>query len=146
MITEITGNIIDLAFAGEIQVLVHGCNCKGYMGKGLALEIKERCPEAYVANKNSPRMLGTYSSAIINNSFFVVNAYTQDRIRNYVGERVVNYEAVYRSLEHIKIAFTGTIFGMPRIGCSLAGGNWRIIEPMIEEIFEEDNVFIVNPY
>ena len=34
--------------------------------------------------------------------------------------------------------------GFPKIGCGLAGGNWGIVLPKIEEIFKDFDVTIVE--
>ena len=40
-IKEVKGDIITLLKEKKIDVLIHGCNCMGIMGKGLAKQIKE---------------------------------------------------------------------------------------------------------
>lgn len=44
-ITEIRGNI----FETSCQTLVNTVNCVGVMGKGIALEFKNRYPQMFVA-------------------------------------------------------------------------------------------------
>ena len=44
---EIEVNLIDMAQKEELDVIVHGCNRQCQMGKGIALIIKTRFPEAY---------------------------------------------------------------------------------------------------
>lgn len=44
------GDLLQLALAGEFDVIVHGCNCFGDMGKGIALAVKQQFPEAYQAD------------------------------------------------------------------------------------------------
>ena len=75
------GDLIQLALAGEFDVIVHGCNCHCQMGRGIALTIKEQLPEAYVADCQTPKSdkskLGTISFAEIKRDeiqFIVVNA------------------------------------------------------------------------
>lgn len=43
MITYCSGDI----FLTQCQTIAHGCNCKGVMGAGFALEIKKRFPECF---------------------------------------------------------------------------------------------------
>ena len=38
----VQGNLIALADAGQIDVLIHGCNCFCTMGAGIAKDIKSR--------------------------------------------------------------------------------------------------------
>lgn len=80
MIKYTSGNLIDLAFDGHFDVIVHGCNCMHTMSAGIAKEIKRRIPQAYEADlkteKADHRKLGTLS-ACKDDGFLVINAYTQ---------------------------------------------------------------------
>ena len=42
----IRGDLLQFALDGEFEAIVHGCNCQCVMGKGIALAIKQRFPEA----------------------------------------------------------------------------------------------------
>ena len=68
--------------------------------------------------------------------------YTQANIG--AERRQVNYEAFYRALKEVQedLLFiqheTGQpqVLGLPHgISCGLAGGNWKIIKEMIDDIF-----------
>lgn len=49
MVTYIEhGNIFDLF---EISNYAHGCNCAGAMGKGIALQFKDKFPKMYLEYK-----------------------------------------------------------------------------------------------
>jgi O-acetyl-ADP-ribose deacetylase (regulator of RNase III) len=137
----ITGDIIKLAIAGQFDVIIQPCNCFCTMGsgptkKGLAKGIKDTFPEAYAADcatiKGDIKKLGTFTFAEINRfakPLVVVNAYTQYRYG--VDKRHVDYDAVRRVMTAIQKQFSGRIIGYPKIGCGLAGGDWSIIEPII---------------
>ena len=95
----ITGDLIQFAKEGKFDVIVHGCNCMCRMGAGIAKQIKEDFPEAWVADQNTKlgdeSKLGSYCVAAIKihykeddpdnkdgywlkeKTIFVVNAYTQ---------------------------------------------------------------------
>ena len=93
------GDLIQLALAGEFDVIVHGCNCHCQMGRGIALTIIKLLPEAYIADCQTPKSdktkLGTISIAEIVRGdirFAVVNAYTQF---DWAGEGVkADYHAI----------------------------------------------------
>ena len=142
------GDLIQLALAGEFDVIVHGCNCHCQMGRGIALTIKQLLPEAYVADCQTPKSdkskLGTMSMAEINRSgtrFIVVNAYTQF---DWAGEGVkADYKAIRQVMKAIKKSFSGKRIAYPKIGAGLAGGDWDIIYPIIcEELAGEDHCFV----
>lgn len=65
----IKGNLIGLALSGEFDVIIHGCNCFHTMGAGIAKQIRQYFPEAYVADlhtgRGDLRKLGSYSHVLI---------------------------------------------------------------------------------
>ncbi|MEW9304587.1 macro domain-containing protein [Labrys neptuniae] len=134
----IQGDLVALALDGHFDVIIHGCNCQCQMGKGIALTIKQRFPEAYAADlrtvKGDASKLGTFSSATIQratSTFTVVNAYTQFHWR---GEGVkADYGAIRQAMRAVKSNFSGQRIGYPRIGAGLAGGDWDVIAALIDE-------------
>lgn len=139
----IDGDLLQLARDGRFDAIVHGCNCQCAMGKGIALSIKQQCPEAYEADlrtaKGDRSKLGTFSIAEIDRPparFTVVNAYTQF---HYRGPGVLaDYDATRAAFRQIKRQFTGRRIGYPRIGAGLAGGDW----PTIASIIGEDHTLV----
>jgi O-acetyl-ADP-ribose deacetylase (regulator of RNase III) len=145
----IRGDIIDMATAGDFDVIAHGCNCFCTMGKGLALQIKEYFPEAYEVDCETdtgyPDKLGTCTAATINLTsgkvLDVVNAYTQFHYRG--RESGTDYEALRGCMQHIKKTYAGKRIGLPKIGAGLGGGDWAIISAIIEEELAGEDVTIV---
>uniref|UniRef100_UPI00403A6A70 macro domain-containing protein n=1 Tax=Variovorax sp. BK018 TaxID=3450241 RepID=UPI00403A6A70 len=144
----VTGDLLQLALNGEFDVIIHGCNCQCQMGKGIALSIKQQFPEAYAADcltaKGDEKKLGTYSAAEIirgARSFYVVNAYTQFHWRG-AGVKA-DYDAIREVMRTAKSRFSGKRIGYPKIGAGLAGGDWEIIRPIIdEELAGEDHTYV----
>jgi O-acetyl-ADP-ribose deacetylase (regulator of RNase III) len=144
----ITGDLLDMAEKGDFDVIIHGCNCHCAMGRGIALQIKNRYPEVYDVDlktpKSDPSKLGKISLARVEagSSFIVVNAYTQF---NYTGAKVlVDYDAVRACMRLIKLSFTGLRIGYPKIGAGLAGGDWEVISQSINEELEgEDHTLVL---
>jgi O-acetyl-ADP-ribose deacetylase (regulator of RNase III) len=145
MLKHVKGNLIDLAEAGEFDMIVHGCNCLNTMGSGIAAEIRQRYPLAYEADtaateqwKNPVAKLGNFSSyATIGKGkpFIIINAYTQV---NFAPRGVdhFEYESFYLILK--KLASMGPIkFGFPYIGMGLAGGDATRIVAMLENFATE---------
>lgn len=134
------GNLLDLAEAGEFDVIVQGCNCFNIMGGGIAREIRDRYPEvAYVdskTEKGNHMKLGTWTSEVVIRKngtveFDVVNAYTQYNISR--GTDVFEYTAFLLILEKLVYVYGNKRIGLPYIGMGLAGGDHETIIPMIEE-------------
>lgn len=133
----VEGNLLDLAFDGTFDVIVHGCNCFHEMGAGIAKAIAQRIPEALAADRATApgdrTKLGTISTARVirdGADFTIVNAYTQFDYRG-VG-RKVDYAALRACFEEIARRFPNARIGYPKIGAGLAGGDWEEIAPMID--------------
>jgi len=142
MLKHAKGNLIDMAEAGDFNVIVQGCNCHCAMGSGLAKEIRARYPEAYYADtKTVPgdyNKLGTFS-IMFGKKFNIVNAYTQYNTAKYVGEDVFEYgafELILKKLAHQRYA-GGAKFGFPMIGMGLAGGDKTKILIMLSDFSDE---------
>ena len=152
MLNHIKGNLIDLAEAGEFDVIVHGCNCQITMGAGIAKEIRERYPEAYAADFYFDRdedgrhglpvlKLGNYSFTRNewrnHGKFFtIVNAYTQV---HYAPRGIdhFEYESFMLILRKLAAVYPNKRFGFPYIGCGLAGGDKKRIVAMLENFAKE---------
>ena len=144
---EIKGDLIDLAYEGNFDAIVHGCNCFCTMGSGIAKQIKNDFPEAYEADCKTKRgdimKLGSFTRASAHEQKFdIVNAYTQ---YNYGTEdRKADYEAIRLVMRKINHIYKGDRIGLPRIGAGLAGGDWTIISQIIEEELKDCDVTIVE--
>lgn len=139
----IKGNLLDLAEQGEFDVIVHGCNCYNTMGSGIARQIRERFPEAWMADQatleGDVNKLGTISVAKDpTDRFLIVNAYTQYGF-NRSGESndVFEYTAFQLILEKMLKRIPNNRFGFPMIGMGLAGGNKERILAMLEDFSQK---------
>jgi O-acetyl-ADP-ribose deacetylase (regulator of RNase III) len=133
---HVKGNLLDLAEAGAFDIVVQGCNCFNTMGGGIAREIRERYPVAASVDmetvKGDYRKLGTWTEcdAGETNRFTIVNAYTQYNMSQ--GTDVFEYNAFQLILEKLAFVYPGKRFGLPYIGCGLAGGEQETIVDMID--------------
>lgn len=72
----------------------------------------------------------------------VVNAYTQF---DYQGAGVkVDYDAVRSCMRWIGKKFSGKRIGLPKIGAGLAGGDWDLIQSIIEEELSSEDVTLIE--
>lgn len=146
MLKYIKGDLIELAKQGKFDVIAHGCNCFCLMGNGIAKQIKQNFPNAYKIDLNTVKgdnlKLGRIDYTYDYDSrTWIVNAYTQYNIANKNNRVAVDYDAVRSCMKEIKKEFEGENrkFGFPMIGAGLAGGDWKIIEKIInEELYDED--------
>jgi O-acetyl-ADP-ribose deacetylase (regulator of RNase III) len=128
------GNLLDMAEAGDFDIVIHGANCFCVMGGGIAREIRERFPMAAMADNETQKgdynKLGNYTTAFTG-KFLIVNAYTQFNMSQ--GTDVFEYTAFQLILEKILFAFGDKRIGIPYIGMGLAGGDSDTIIPMIRD-------------
>ena len=138
MLKHTVGNLLDLAEAGEFDVVVQGCNCFNTMGGGIAREIRERYPMAALVDGETKRgdynKLGTYTTAFTG-KFLIVNAYTQYNMST--GKDVFEYLAFKLILQKLLYVYGDRRIGFPYIGMGLAGGDSAYIIAQIETFAEE---------
>lgn len=144
------GNMLDAWDKGEVNIILQGCNCFCAFGKGLALEIQNRYPEAHEADKKtqyaSKDKLGSFSFINPKENTFLINMYTQYHwIKGLNNEPMItkngkkvfvlaNYDAIRKGMIALREKFSKELsFGIPKIGAGLANGDWSIIETIIKE-------------
>ena len=136
----VVGDLIKMGREGKFDIIVHGCNCMGAMGSGIAKQIRSEFPSAYeidqITESGDKSKLGTYTSVRVN-ELRVVNAYTQ---YNYGpksgpdGGCPVDYDAINSVMVKLINDFPNARIGIPKIGAGLAGGDWAKIENIIDAI------------
>ncbi len=146
MIRYVDGDLV--RDAASYEVIAHCCNCFCKMGAGIAPQIKHKFPEAYEVDckttSGDEAKLGTISFTE-NTTPIVVNLYGQfDYTGRRSGKMDLDYQALRSALKAMKEKFTGKTFGMPMIGAGLAGGDWNVIERIIEEEMRGEYVTIVR--
>jgi O-acetyl-ADP-ribose deacetylase (regulator of RNase III) len=136
------GNLIDMAEAGEFNIIVQGCNCFNTMGGGIAREIAKRYPAAVLMDNETEKgdynKLGNYTLVypeFTNSKFLIINAYTQYNMSR--GDDVFEYTAFEMILQKLARHYPICDFGFPYIGMGLAGGNSNWIVPMLEAFAEQ---------
>ena len=139
-------------------ILVHGCNCQGVMGSGIARLVRDTWPDVYQAyrarHQQSGLQLGD-TVAVGSSSYadspavsrhlhatteqlagnlIVVNAMTQFDYGTHKGTVYVDYAAVFAAFARISLLArdTGLTVNFPLIGCGLANGQWSEVARMME--------------
>lgn len=147
--TEVDGDLITLAKSGKFDVIAHGCNCQCIMGAGIAPQMAEAFgADLFRLERPSYRgdinKLGQidYDDTM---PPAVVNCYTQYNFNGRKkGEIDLDYEALTLCMRKMNIVFKGKHIGLPRIGCGLAGGDWKIVKSIIQKELKDCIVTIVN--
>ena len=135
------GNIV----TGNYPVFCHQVNCKGVMGAGLAKQIRDLFPFVYTEYKElcntEPNLLGhillSHSSGL--NGRICVSMFAQDNYGR--NKRYTDYTAFKQCLDTLAKhmnnysteGYYNTIAFPYGIGCGLAGGDWVIIQGMLED-------------
>jgi len=148
---KVTGNLVTLALAGKFDVVVHGCNCQHVMGAGVAKQLAQAFPavvEADLQTTKGVEKLGTVSYAFPTlangETLIVANAYMQAYYGKY--HHAFNYDALRSCFEQIKRDLEGLHIAYPAIGAGLGLGDWRFIQPIIDEVLEgETHTFVSLP-
>ena len=141
MLKHTKGNLLDLAEAGDFDIVVQGCNCFNAMGAGLAPQIAKRYPRAEEVDSATVRgniaKLGNFTMAWSDyydkdiKPFKIINAYTQ-YVTSQQGEDVFEYDSFAVILRKLAHEYGSHRFGLPYIGMGLAGGDKKRIMVMIE--------------
>jgi O-acetyl-ADP-ribose deacetylase (regulator of RNase III) len=125
----------DLLQAPE-QYLLHGCNSMGIMGAGVAKLIRNKWPNAYDDYSMTYNSYGLTLGSIIPSKQpdgkIILNAITQE---TYGRTGIhVSYWAVSNVMRQLnrwadkEMKFVA----MPQLGAGLGGGDWNVIEAIIE--------------
>jgi ribA/ribD-fused uncharacterized protein len=121
-------------FLSQAQTLAHGCNARGRMGAGIALEIRNRFPTMFEEYRRRCHRGELQPGTVYlekGTSPWILNLITQDTTAgaqlDHV-ERCVRWIAVDWEIEGI------TSVAMPRIGSGLGGLPWEAVLPLIEEL------------
>lgn len=139
----------------DANIIAHGVNCEGGFGSGIAKQIAQRYPvvrEQYVAKHNA----GGWTLGEIQKVYYseppmravtriVVNCATQQRYGKTDLGPYVSYPAIRTVFKNLMLEFPHDIVSVPKIGAGLAGGNWDIIEKIINEesVSREVHVYIL---
>lgn len=131
----------DLLKQDDLDAIVNTVNCVGVMGKGIALQFKNKWPANYAAYRSAcdqkkvrPGQMFIYDSGGLVKPNFIINFPTKDHWREsskiaYVRDGLAD---LIRQIEHYKIKS----IAIPPLGCGNGGLDWAVVRPMIEEAFD----------
>lgn len=148
----IKGNLLD-----HDGPIAHGVNCRGKMNSGVAKAISEKYLSIYTSYADFIDLIRRhvwyvesplgfidvhvdydYDQTIIN--MFTQNDYGHD------GERYVSYSAIrscFSSVNDYRKKILGNaILGIPKIGAGLGGGDWGIIEKIINDVTPDIEIWV----
>jgi len=142
MIKYIRGDI----FKTDLNIIAHGCNCSGGFNSGVAFQIAQKYPEVRTAYLNKFKKegwkLGDIQIVQTQNKT-IINCGTQ-QFYGKDGKKYVSYEAI----ESVMIKLldyslkTNQTIAIPKIGAGLAGGDWEVIESIINKVFKDVEIVV----
>jgi O-acetyl-ADP-ribose deacetylase (regulator of RNase III) len=129
-----TGNILD----SNAEALVNTVNCVGIMGRGIALQFKEKFPanfKAYEAacerGELQPGRMFVFPTAWVTGPKFIINFPTK---RHWRGKsRIEDIEAGLAALRNEILERGIRSIAIPPLGAGLGGLDWKQVRPRIEQ-------------
>lgn len=160
-IKYVKGDAVQALLKGEVDYLLHCCNCQNNFGSGIAKQIKEMLPNAYEADcfaaDNGTNKLGNVVLGNVVPSKGVLNLYGQEYY-GYVGDyykkhkRQGNYGAIVKGFNLIssvlptitEVRGRKLVIAIPyKFASDRAGCDWNIILELIEGTLSEDFEVII---
>lgn len=120
------------------KVIAHVCNNKGKWGAGFVLALSKKWSEPETEYRAIPpkyHELGFVQFVRVEEDITVANMIAQQDVKSNENERPLRYDALIDALIKVNeyCQKRQCTLHMPKIGSGLAGGNWNIIEKIIEE-------------
>lgn len=142
-------------FTSNADIICHQVNCQGVFNKGMAAQVKKYFPEVEKtykkitkqwvdkANGDTSKLLGAVSAQPVEKDgrwFLIANLYGQD---DYGKKGVfTDYKALETAMTEIRSFLDArdkseTAAFPYKIGCGRAGGEWTVVEEIIQKVFDD---------
>lgn len=130
----------DLLKQDDVDAIVNTVNCVGVMGKGIALQFKNKWPDNFTQYQAAcktgevrPGKMHVYDAGAYAQPHFIINFPTKDHWRgnsklSFIQDGLKDLVAQVQKLGIRSIA-------IPSLGCGNGGLNWADVKPMIEAAF-----------
>jgi O-acetyl-ADP-ribose deacetylase (regulator of RNase III) len=136
-ITYKKGNLLECTE----KIIIHGCNAQGKYAAGVAKAIRAKYPYAYNQYKSHHTLLGLQTGIVLwadQENPLIGNMIIQE-FYGREKKQYCSYDAIRNCIFIVNRdvrnwwSDLGPCVAMPKIGAGLAGGDWNIIEKIIEE-------------
>ncbi len=130
----------DLLKQDDVDAIVNTVNCVGVMGKGIALQFKNKWPANYKAYAAAcraglvhPGRMFVHDAGGLVKPHYLINFPTKDHWRSpsrieFIRDGLIDLVAQVRRLDIRSIA-------IPPLGCGNGGLDWSQVRPLIEAAF-----------
>ena len=150
MIAYLVGDATQPTVGVGPRIICHVCNNVGAWGAGFTAALSSRWSEpeqryrAEFARSPKP-ILGEVQLVRVEAGLYVANMIAQDGLPQYRGQIVLDYTALANCLTWLaQYAERDWSFHMPRIGCGIAGGDWRRVESIVRVALAEFPVMVYD--
>lgn len=133
-------------FSIKEGVIGHQVNCLGKMGKGIALQFKQRYPRTFVKYRelcqhhkyNKLALFGMVQPVWADNSKKLLVLHLFGQFATSEEHRTTNYDALASIARKLRDkqqkGDLGDIYLPHGMGCRLGGGNWKIVSKLFEVV------------
>jgi O-acetyl-ADP-ribose deacetylase (regulator of RNase III) len=134
MLEVTTGDLLD----AETEAIVNTVNCVGVMGKGIALQFKQKFPENFKdykracdAGELTPGRMHVFRTGELTNPKYIVNFPTKQhwRGKSKLEDIKAGLAALRSEIERLGIRS----IAIPPLGCGNGGLDWSEVYPQIEQ-------------
>jgi len=148
MIQFVQGDLLQ----STAQALVNTVNTVGVMGKGIALQFKQRFPYNYkvykTACKNGSLRIGevlVIKDQDLNGERYIINFPTKDHWKS--ASKIEDISSGLRALKNSLHEYQIKSVAIPPLGCGNGGLDWSVVKPMIIESLGKLDVeiFVFEP-
>jgi len=148
MVTYVKGDATKPIGDGQ-KIIAHVCNDKGGWGAGFVLALNKISYKPMREYRNMYERrdyyflpLGVTQFVSLGNGLHVVNMIAQHGTVSKLNKQPLSYEALEIALTRLAedAIDIGASVHMPRIGCGLAGGDWNVVESIINRTLTLRNV------
>jgi len=126
-------------FDASVPALAHGCNCAGSMGRGIAVEFRERWPDMFkryrqlcLRGEFNPGDLFAWTA----DDRVIFNLGTQRTWRTKATPDAVR-QAIRRMVDYASEHGIEAV-AMPRIAAGLGGMDWRDVRAIPDRLVPDD--------
>lgn len=130
---------------GENVIIPHVCNNVGAWGAGFVLALSKKWPEPEIAYRDLPGYsLGMLQLVKVADGVHVANMIAQ--VLEYNRGPNIRYDALSECMVSVALQaqHLGASLHCPRFGAGLAGGDWSVIEGLIQSIWATVDVYVYD--
>lgn len=144
MVKLVNGDLLD----AKETYIAHQVNCYGVMGRGIALQIKNKYPDVfrryqdYCNEHKVKNLIGRLLFIPTDDGKVICNLFGQERFDS--SRQYTDIAALSKAMTSLaKIVPESEHIAMPyQIGCGNGGTNWKIVHSIIQDIFKNHTVVL----